>query len=264
MSHIRVVDHTGSTQHDLVTALAADPDAWPHLSGIRAVHQRAGRGRAERSWDTEALEALTLSVVLRPAGPIASWGVLGLLTAAAAARAIQRLRPGAAIGIKWPNDLVIDLETGEPGWQGIAKVGGVLGQIVPPRSAAQRSPGHAAVVGIGINLRLRPGGALPVPWARTLEHAGIAVGPGELTEQLLAELALLVPAGAAPTTAQAAAPLCRTLGNRVRAQTPAGTAVGQAEAMTDSGALLLRRDGGELQEVLVADVLQVRAGEALP
>ncbi|MPS75276.1 MAG: biotin--[acetyl-CoA-carboxylase] ligase, partial [Microbacterium sp.] len=47
---VQVVDTTDSTNADVVAAVTADPDAWPHLSVLVTTDQRAGRGRLDRSW----------------------------------------------------------------------------------------------------------------------------------------------------------------------------------------------------------------------
>ena len=70
-----------------------------------AEHQTAGRGRLDRTWETPARSALTVSVLLVPRVAAADWPWLPLLTGYAAARALRQL--GAGVTLKWPNDVLL-------------------------------------------------------------------------------------------------------------------------------------------------------------
>ncbi|QGH68815.1 biotin--[acetyl-CoA-carboxylase] ligase [Pseudactinotalea sp. HY158] len=257
---IRLVPSTDSTQTDLLAALAADGADWGHLSGIHAVHQRAGRGRLDRAWDTDLVRALTASVVLRP-GDEATWGGLGLLTGVAVVRALADLAPGVDAGLKWPNDVIVPdaapsdrTEGSAPGWAGIAKIGGILGSVATDSTGAR-----AAVVGIGVNLD----GTVPIPWAATVRSAG---GDGvleaaDLLTAILGHLGELVPEGEPVRgVGEAVAPLCRTLGEPVRVVTArdAEATTGTAERIDPDGALVVRTRSGE-QRFLAGDVFHIRS-----
>src|SRR5688500_9752782 len=100
---------------------------------VGADHQTAGRGRRGRTWDSRPGASLLVSVVLRPAPALVT-----LAAGVAAAEACEAVA-GVAVELKWPNDLLVDG----------AKLGGILSELV----------GHAAVVGLGLNLKWAPAGA---------------------------------------------------------------------------------------------------------
>lgn len=100
-----------------------------------AEEQSAGRGRRGRSWFSCRGDSLTFSLLWRfaPGTPVAG---LSLAAGVAVARAVKKIGAGET-ALKWPNDLLKDGR----------KVAGILVELV---SGAP----HAAVIGIGINLRL--------------------------------------------------------------------------------------------------------------
>lgn len=100
--------------------------------------QHAGRGRWGRRWQSAYGAGIYLSLLWN-FPPIASGiGGLGLACAISVARRLRALG-AAALGLKWPNDLV--------GPQG--KLGGVLCEL-----AGEANGPCAAVIGIGLNVRL--------------------------------------------------------------------------------------------------------------
>ena len=101
---------------------------------VVAEHQTAGRGRLDRTWETPARAALTVSVLLRPRVAAMEWPWFPLLTGRAVAVALRNV--GATVGLKWPNDVLLDDR----------KVGGILTERVDTPSGA------ALVVGVGINV----------------------------------------------------------------------------------------------------------------
>ncbi|MDF3886970.1 biotin--[acetyl-CoA-carboxylase] ligase [Cupriavidus basilensis] len=131
-----VVDETGSTNADLTQACRSAP--WTEAGALRlAYRQTAGRGRQGRPWQGQA--GLTFSVAMPlPLAPSQLSGLslaVGLALAEALADCDARL--GAAVGLKWPNDLQIDGR----------KLAGILIESVP--AGPQRV---WAVIGIGLNL----------------------------------------------------------------------------------------------------------------
>ena len=133
-----VLETTRSTNDDALRLL--DSGA-PEGTVVVASCQTAGRGRLARRWHSAADVGLYVSVLLRPVGPIESltrWTVASALAACAACRACS----GAAIEIKWPNDLMFEGR----------KVAGTLAEL--------RSSGGVAtglVVGTGFNVNHQPG-----------------------------------------------------------------------------------------------------------
>lgn len=141
--------------------------------------QHAGRGRMGRAWHAAPGQNLTVSLVLRPAMPVAEWPLVGFAAAVAAARALEaRLLeahlPGATVHVKWPNDLVLDGR----------KVAGVLLETAP----------GALVLGLGLNVnQTRFDGAFVLPPTSLALATGAAHERGEVLAEVLGHLEALLP-----------------------------------------------------------------------
>lgn len=148
-----------STQ-DVLHQLAADGAAAG--TAVVAQVQRGGRGSRGRSWQSPA-GGLWVSVLCRPAGG-AAVDVLSLRVGLGLAAAVEQEAPGAAIGLKWPNDLML----------GDRKLGGILCE-------ARWQGGQVAWVAVGVGLNVRN----PIPETLVTQAAALAeVAPG-LTPGLL-------------------------------------------------------------------------------
>src|ERR1700739_3091206 len=100
---VRVVSEDGSHNADLLAAARSGAAAGTVLV---AEEQTAGRGRLDRSWQSEPGASLTFSVLLRPSGvPVTSLGWLPLLTGVAMVSAL-RAQTGLEVSLKWPNDVL--------------------------------------------------------------------------------------------------------------------------------------------------------------
>jgi BirA family transcriptional regulator, biotin operon repressor / biotin---[acetyl-CoA-carboxylase] ligase len=130
---LRLHRSVGST-NDLARALAEQ--GAPAGATVLAREQVAGRGRAGRPWSSAADRGLWMSMVARPDRRTLP-GVLPLLAGLVVARALDGFLHPGAVGLKWPNDLVI----------GTQKLGGVLCEA----AWAGETP-QFAVVGVGINV----------------------------------------------------------------------------------------------------------------
>lgn len=212
---------TGSTNIDLFAA------AERGLAGDRTVlvagHQTAGRGRLDRTWDAPPGANLLVSLLFEPVPERP--GELTQRVALAACAAVEALVPGLSLGLKWPNDLVIDDR----------KVGGIL---------AQRS-GAVAVVGLGLNVAWSP------PDAADL---GGVVAPAAILAGMLAEFDAL------PVSVVAAhRRRLVTLGREVRAELPGErSVVGRAEDVDDAGRLIVVGEGGARHVLDVGDIVHLR------
>jgi BirA family transcriptional regulator, biotin operon repressor / biotin---[acetyl-CoA-carboxylase] ligase len=106
--HVEIHETLGST-NDRAIELARDPQIeLPAL--IVARQQTAGRGRGKNAW-WSAEGALTFSIVLEPAAmgiSAANWPQLSLTTAVAVCDALSNEVPSGSLGIKWPNDVMLD------------------------------------------------------------------------------------------------------------------------------------------------------------
>jgi BirA family biotin operon repressor/biotin-[acetyl-CoA-carboxylase] ligase len=108
---------------------------------IAAEWQSAGRGRRGRTWHAGLGGGLAFSLLWRFAHGASALSGLSLAVGVALARGLAALG-GPRIGLKWPNDIVAD--------------GGKLGGILIELAGDVLGPG-AAVIGVGINVRLSPG-----------------------------------------------------------------------------------------------------------
>ena len=153
-------DRVTST-NDVVRAWLAE--GTPEVSLAVADEQTAGRGREGRRWLAPPGSALLLSLGFRPSwlDPERVWRLAAVvsLAMADAAEEVAGL-PDRAIRLKWPNDLVIELD-GEPAVAldapaeddpahvraDVRKVAGVLGETDGLGTADPH-----VVVGLGINV----------------------------------------------------------------------------------------------------------------
>ncbi|MCB9898975.1 MAG: biotin--[acetyl-CoA-carboxylase] ligase [Planctomycetes bacterium] len=133
--HLPSVDSTSSELRRRVAA----GDAEPGLV-LSADEQTAGRGRRGATWTTVAGRSLAVSL-LADAPALERPARVTLLCAVATARALEAA--GAPeLAIKWPNDL----------YRGERKLGGILVEPVRDPSGVEH-----LVIGVGVNLTLRPG-----------------------------------------------------------------------------------------------------------
>ncbi|MFQ5749620.1 MAG: biotin--[acetyl-CoA-carboxylase] ligase, partial [Planctomycetota bacterium] len=165
---ILVLQETASTNDHARNLLADAGGERPSLDGwlVAAETQTAGRGRKARDWwSGPSGSNLAVSLILvPPTNPFEAMGILGACALAAA------LLPwtAARIGVKWPNDLLLDG----------AKVAGLLCEVPalagPGRSPAGR-PGEThqgAILGLGVNLLATPPSpTLPYPVTCLVDHA---------------------------------------------------------------------------------------------
>jgi BirA family biotin operon repressor/biotin-[acetyl-CoA-carboxylase] ligase len=246
-----VVESTGSTNADLLArALAGEPEG----AVLAAEEQRAGRGRMGRTWISPPGAALTFSVLLKPAVPLARRGWLPLLAGVAVATAVTQVT-GVKTGLKWPNDLLA----------ADAKLAGILAEAAS----------DAVVVGIGLNVSTEPAelsrllaparpGALP---ATSLRAAGAtALDRASLLLAILGELEhwyrAWQRAGGDPDRSGLRAEYTRlsaTIGRTVRAELPSGQALsGPVVGVDSDGRLLVRVSSGSEVAVAAGDVVHLR------
>lgn len=227
---------------DSTNAVAAqDPTAD---TIVVADHQRAGRGRLDRSWETPAGSALTFSAVLDPELADHDWPLLPLAVALAVADGI-RSASGLQVAVKWPNDLLLPTADGGQG-----KVAGILLERVVDAGGRP-----LAVIGIGINVALAEAD-LPVPTATSLLIAGARVDRTELFAEVVPALATIVDALRNEPSAvlERYRSECDTLGREVSVQLPDGeTFTGTATSLDRSGRLVVSD-----RAVGAGDVVHVR------
>jgi BirA family biotin operon repressor/biotin-[acetyl-CoA-carboxylase] ligase len=247
---LRVLPSTGSTNADLLAAARSGAAAGAVLI---AEEQTAGRGRLDRSWQSQPGAALTFSVLLRPSEvppPRRSW--LPLLTGVALASALHDAA-GLQVSLKWPNDVLASADP--PGGNG--KLAGILAE----------QAGDAIVVGVGLNVSATRD-ELPTPLATSLwlqraprldRQAILVAAVRELERWYLRWCGTSSPGDPDASGLRAEyVRYCATVGQDVRVELPGGNVLaGRAVDVDAAGRLLVSSDGA-VQAVSAGDVVHVR------
>jgi len=226
----------------------------PEATLVIADEQTAGRGRLGRAWWSPPGTAIAMSLLLRPTFPPLRAHRLTMLVGLAAAEAIEQVTR-LQVGLKWPNDIVVEQEARRAGRERQAaktlKLGGILSEASIAGEAFE-----FAVVGLGLNVNVDFRGQADLPEATSLMM--------ELGHEVnrLAILRALVERFAARYAvidrdkqlhADWSARLT-TLGRQVVARRGEESIAGLAEGVDESGTLLIRADDGALCRVDAADV----------
>jgi len=142
---ISLVEETGSTNADLAAALRSG-EGWAEGAWLVARRQSAGRGRQGREWFDGAGNFMGSTVVVlgaqaSDAGPppasLSFVAALAVRDACAAA-----LGDTAPLGLKWPNDVLVD--------------GGKVAGILLESAISQDGKVEHVVAGIGVNVTFAP------------------------------------------------------------------------------------------------------------
>lgn len=164
---VEVLAEAGSTNAMLLER-ARRGDALPAL--LVAERQTAGRGRQGRTWHSSPAASLTFSLSL----PLArgDWSGLSLAVGLSLAESLDpaQAEQPPRIGLKWPNDLLLDSAAGAG-----RKLCGILIESMPVGSR------RLAVIGIGLNVApIEPGPGDPAvdPSRPPVEGGGAAFSQG--------------------------------------------------------------------------------------
>lgn len=209
----------------------------PQGAVIVADAQTRGRGRFGRSWYAPPGSALLLTYLLRPpAKHLARAGMLGALAVCEALEAA-----GARdITVKWPNDVHLDGR----------KICGVL-----PEACWQSDRLLGVALGIGINVRVNFDDPALAARAVSLEPAlNRPVDRVELLAALLERLDHWRTRLQDPALFSAWSARLNVFGRVVTVDTSGAALSGTAEAVDETGALLLRLNDGKLERVIAGDL----------
>lgn len=238
-SRFEVLAECGSTNAELRERM---PDGWPHLSILVTTNQTAGRGRLDRTWVAPAGAALAVSVLLRDLPDVSVRGWIPLAAGAAMADAVSAQLGDHAVGVKWPNDVLVDGR----------KICGILAEAAA----------DAVIVGAGVNTAMTAG-QLPVPTATSFAALGAVADEDRLVADYLRGLrdrlaALNGRADAMAELRAGVAERCLTLGREVEVSLPGGGLLrGRATRLDDDGRLVVHADGAE-HPVAAGDVVHAR------
>ena len=239
--NITVVDSTTSTNDEMDCKAR---DAESEGSVIFAETQTGGRGRMGRKWSSPKKKGLWLSVLLRP--PLAADECTQITIAAAVAlvRSLKKIN-GVKPEIKWPNDILVNGK----------KISGILTEM-------SSEPDHVkyVIVGIGVNVNQSPDD-IPEsirPIATSLRIvSGKIVDRSQLATDILHELDKSykkVVAREFPEIGEAWSSYCRTLGKRISIEIGSRKISGCAEALDETGALLVRTEHGRIERIIGGDI----------
>ena len=233
MRQIHLVAQTGSTNED-VRAQAKD---WPEGDWLRAERQIAGRGRRGRQWEspTGNLYASTL-IRLKPHDPPIAG--LSLMVGVAVHAALVEIAPGAAVMLKWPNDVMV----------GSAKLSGML----------LEREGDCIIVGVGINVTHAP----RLEDRETIALADLPGGQAIDAQMLMQALAQTFDhwlagwrEGASPAINKAWLERAHPIGTSLLVSTgPDSRQQGRFLGLDGDGALILEREDGTSQLIHSGDV----------
>ncbi len=217
--------------------------------------QTGGRGRRGRGWVATPYANLMLSMAWRFEGGVAATAGLSLAAGVAAARALRDFGIDT-IGLKWPNDLLLEGR----------KLGGLLVDL-----RGEATGPCIVVAGIGINVRIAPRDALRIdqPWVDLAAVRGGSVDRNRLAALLIRNLAQMFRsferAGLVPFREEWSA-WHRFERQSVRITGAHIACDGVVEGIDTNGALLVRDDRGELRAFHSGEV-SLRAldqGKAMP
>jgi BirA family biotin operon repressor/biotin-[acetyl-CoA-carboxylase] ligase len=246
-------DAIGST-NDRARELAAEEIADVI---VLADEQTGSRGRLDREWSAPS-GGVWLSAVLRPDLPPAR--VPALTLAAAVATTDAAREAGVPAEIKWPNDVLVPVESGDETDRGVSesrsapsrggrKLAGILTEM---EGEADRV--SWVVVGIGLNANIS---ASDLPeGATSLREEGGDVDRRVFVQRLLERFDELRddPERAVEAWRERSA----TLGQRVRVELPDREVVGEAVDIAFPGALVIETDDGERLRVHSGDCEHLR------
>lgn len=206
---------------------------------VVAEGQTAGRGRHGNDWSSLAGN-LFMSLILRPQVLAASVGQLSFLVSLALARSFQDVLPASAdIGLKWPNDVLVDGR----------KCAGILLESEAQGMAAQLP---WVVSGVGVNLVACPQGATSL-----VDCGAVNMTPAQFLDVFEPHISELytqwLNEGFAPIR-QGWSSFATGVGQKIQVRLTRETLAGVFEGIDDSGALALRLANGEQRHIASGEV----------
>lgn len=240
-SEVQLFDSVESTQN---IARAAAEGGAAEGTLVIAEQQLNGRGRMGRGWVSPRGKGVWMSMVLRPSLPIHFAPQLTLLTAVALCRSLKRIT-ALPIGIKWPNDLLIEGK----------KISGIL---LESAAEDERLTFVIAGVGISVNLEeddypvelLEKATSLRIAGGQKLERIDVITDFLQEWEQLYF---LYQEQGFSPIVTLWEA-LSVSLGKPARLITPQGDIVGVPIGLDETGAIRVQLADGSVKPVFSAEM----------
>ncbi len=241
------VEHHGEVGSTNDLALDAVRDGVPPGLVVTADRQTAGRGRRGRTWEDRA-DGASLAVSVTIPALTDHRALVPLVAGVSLADALRRL--GLRAGLKWPNDVLLELPAAEDAARPLRKVAGILAEALP----------EGIVIGTGVNIDFR--GLEPIEGAtsvaevlgRDVDRWVLLEGYLRALEAWFRDLEATGPVGLLAFYRQS----CATLGQDVTATVAAGPVEGRAVDISSAGALVIESEDGTRVEVTSGEVHSIR------
>ena len=216
----------------------------PEGALVIAEEQSQGRGRRGRTWFSPASQGIYASVILRPLIPLSEAPKLTLLTAVAAADALES-QTGLPIRIKWPNDILVRGR----------KLAGILTEIGTEMDAVD-----FAVIGLGLNVNI-PLASFPPdlrsPATSVLIEKGQPFPRVRLLQAWLEALETyysIFRQGDFKVILSRWKILTDIVGSRIAVELPGRRYAGEVQEVDENGVLILKEPDGTLQRIFSGDI----------
>ncbi|MDM5154161.1 biotin--[acetyl-CoA-carboxylase] ligase [Bacillus sp. DX1.1] len=230
-----------STQH-IAARLAYEGAAEGTI--VVAEEQLAGRGRLSRKWHSPKGTGIWMSIILRPTVPVHQAPQLTLLAAVSVAQAIEKCT-GVNVGIKWPNDILI---------QGKKAVGILTEMQADPDKI------NAVIIGIGINVNQKQ-----EHFADEIQHiatslaieVGKPIARAELMQHIFLQMEKLYQEylkNGFSVIKLLWESYAVSIGKEITARTMKDAITGVAKGITADGVLMLEDHEGHIHHIHSADI----------
>ncbi len=238
-------DTTGSTNTD---AKRLGEEGEPHGTVVAADIQTAGKGRRGRSWQTLSGTALAFTLLLRPDFAPDKASMITLVMALSVAEAVEEIT-GAAAGIKWPNDIVMNRKK-------------ICGMLTEMTMTPEMDEIQYVVVGAGINVNnaapedfqeeVRPTAtSLRIETGQQYNRAGLL---NKVLLRFEENYAVFLETLDLSGLRDRYQKHLLNMGAQVRVLDPAGEYTGTAEGIDIQGELIVVKDNGERTPVYAGEV----------
>lgn len=219
-------------------------DGAPEGTIVIAEEQTSGKGRLGREWHSLSGKGIWMSIIARPDLPPDKAPQFTLVTAVAAARAIEEVT-GITPEIKWPNDVLIEGK----------KVIGILTEL-----QAESDKISSLIIGIGINAN-HESGDFPTSVKHTATslflEKGEKVPRSAVIQRFLKNFekyySIYISEGFMPIRILWES-YAVSIGKKIKATTVTGEFVGRAIGITDEGVLKIEDDEGNVHKIYSADI----------
>jgi BirA family biotin operon repressor/biotin-[acetyl-CoA-carboxylase] ligase len=205
--------------------------------------QTGGRGRLGRTWVSPNGSNIYMSMILRPAIYPSEAAKITEITAAAVANAIDKVT-NLEVGIKWPNDIILDNK----------KICGILTEM-----SAELNDINYVIVGIGINVNIHefPEDIKDIATSIRMTLGG-EVSRRKLVINIVKEFEKLyydfIGTGSLKKTVDICKERSVTLGKTVKIINKNTTMIAKAIDISQNGELVIKKDDGEIINIISGEV----------